>query len=71
MIRINENYLKLPGNYLFAEIRNRVNAFKDANPDADVISFAFVEYLNGTSSSLLVRRVSMNQALFIIRWNKN
>lgn len=38
MLKINENYLKLPGNYLFAEIRNRVNAFKDANPEADVIS---------------------------------
>ena len=37
MAFINENYLKLPGSYLFAEIARRVNAFKEANPSADVI----------------------------------
>jgi LL-diaminopimelate aminotransferase len=37
MALINENYLKLPGSYLFAEIARRVNAFKAANPAADVI----------------------------------
>lgn len=34
---INENYLKLPGSYLFAEIARRVNTFKNENPNADVI----------------------------------
>jgi LL-diaminopimelate aminotransferase len=38
MLRINENYLKLPGNYLFAEIRNRLNKYKAQNPEANVIS---------------------------------
>ncbi|HPJ21018.1 MAG TPA: LL-diaminopimelate aminotransferase [Clostridia bacterium] len=38
MLKINENYLKLPGNYLFAEIRNRVNKYKASNPGANVIS---------------------------------
>ncbi|MDX1358457.1 MAG: LL-diaminopimelate aminotransferase [Clostridia bacterium] len=38
MLKINENYLKLPGNYLFAEIKKRVNDYKAKNPDADVIS---------------------------------
>ena len=37
MVNINENYLKLPGNYLFAEIAKRVEAFKKVNPGADVI----------------------------------
>ena len=37
MTLINENYLKLPGSYLFSEIAKRVSAFKEANPDADVI----------------------------------
>lgn len=37
MALINENYLKLPGSYLFAEIARRVTAFKEANPDADII----------------------------------
>ena len=33
MATINDNYLKLPGSYLFAEIGRRVTAFKQANPD--------------------------------------
>ena len=37
MVRINENYLKLKAGYLFPEIARRVNAFSDANPDAQVI----------------------------------
>ncbi len=37
MALINENYLKLPGSYLFAEIGRRVAAFQNANPDAKVI----------------------------------
>lgn len=37
MARINENYLKLQGNYLFAEIARRVEKFRQENPGADVI----------------------------------
>ncbi len=37
MAFVNENHLKLPGNYLFAEIGKRVNTFKDENPAAEVI----------------------------------
>ena len=37
MALINENYLKLPGSYLFSEIARRVNTFKNENPDADII----------------------------------
>ena len=37
MAFINENYLKLPGSYLFAEIARRLNTFKKENPDANVI----------------------------------
>jgi LL-diaminopimelate aminotransferase len=38
MIRINENYLKLRAGYLFPEIGRRVRAFKEAHPQAKVIS---------------------------------
>jgi len=34
---INEHYLKLPGNYLFAEIAKRVAAFKQEHQDANII----------------------------------
>lgn len=37
MALVNENYLKLPGSYLFAEIARRVNKFKADNPSADII----------------------------------
>lgn len=37
MATINDNYLKLPGSYLFAELARRVAAYKEANPDADII----------------------------------
>jgi LL-diaminopimelate aminotransferase len=37
MALINENYLKLQGSYLFAEIAKRVANFKNENPDANII----------------------------------
>ncbi len=37
MAKINNSYLKLPGSYLFAEINKRINAYKKAHPDADII----------------------------------
>ena len=38
MFKINDNYLKLPGSYLFSTIAKKVKAYKEANPDKDVIS---------------------------------
>ena len=37
-MKINENYLNLSSNYLFADIAKKVQAFKAENPEADVIS---------------------------------
>lgn len=37
MLRINDNYLKLPGSYLFSTIGKKVNAFIEENPDKKVI----------------------------------
>jgi len=37
MARINDHYLKLAAGYLFPEIARRVNAFGEANPDAQII----------------------------------
>lgn len=37
MALINENYLRLPGSYLFAEIARRVTKFKEDNPSSDII----------------------------------
>lgn len=38
MARINDNYLKLPGSYLFSEIARRVESYKKKNPNANIIS---------------------------------
>ena len=37
MFKVNENYLKLPGSYLFSTIAKKVNAYSQANPDRKVI----------------------------------
>jgi LL-diaminopimelate aminotransferase len=39
MITINENYLKLNASYLFSEIAKRVAAYKQNNPDKEIIRF--------------------------------
>lgn len=37
MFRINENYLKLPGSYLFSTVAKKSKAYMEANPDRKVI----------------------------------
>lgn len=37
MFKINENYLKLPGSYLFSTIGKKVRAYQEANPDKQII----------------------------------
>lgn len=37
MFKINENYLKLPGSYLFSTIGKKVREFSEANPDKKII----------------------------------
>ena len=33
MVTVNQNYLKLPGSYLFSNIAKKVKAYKEANPE--------------------------------------
>ena len=37
MFTINENYLKLPGSYLFSDIARRIAAYQEANPDKEIL----------------------------------
>ena len=37
MVQINENFLKLPGSYLFSEIARRVAAYSEVNPERKLI----------------------------------
>ena len=37
MFKINENYQKLPGSYLFSTIAKKVNAYSESHPDNQII----------------------------------
>ena len=37
MFKVNSDYLKLPGSYLFSNIAKKVNAFQEENPDKKII----------------------------------
>lgn len=37
MFKVNDNYLKLPGSYLFSTIGRKVKAYQEANPDKKII----------------------------------
>jgi LL-diaminopimelate aminotransferase len=37
LLKINNNFAKLPANYLFVEIANRVKRYQDSHPDAEII----------------------------------
>ena len=37
MVHINENFLALKESYLFVEIAKRVNAYKQAHPEKEII----------------------------------
>ncbi len=53
MARINSNYLKLPGNYLFSGIAKKVQAYKEANPDADIIRLGIGDVTRPLTDSVL------------------
>lgn len=40
MAKINDNYLKLPGSYLFSEVARRIGAFHEAHPEKEIIKMS-------------------------------
>ncbi len=53
MFKINENYLKLPGSYLFSTIGKKVREYKAANPDKDVISLGIGDVTKPLAPSVI------------------
>lgn len=47
MAKINENFEKLPGSYLFAEIGRRTAAYQKANPNAKIIKLGIGDVTQG------------------------
>lgn len=40
MVKVNENFLKLPGSYLFSEVARRISAYTAAHPGAEIIKLS-------------------------------
>ena len=40
MVKVNENFLKLPGSYLFSEVARRIAAYTASHPGADIIKLS-------------------------------
>lgn len=53
MFKINENYLKLPGSYLFSTIGRKVREYKADNPDKDVISLGIGDVTKPLAPSVI------------------
>ena len=53
MARANEDYLKLPGSYLFTEIGRKVREYKARHPEADVISLGIGDVTQPIAPSVI------------------
>ncbi|UWG96082.1 LL-diaminopimelate aminotransferase [Dehalobacter sp. DCM] len=60
MAFVNENYLKLPGSYLFSEIARRERQFRSENPDCDIIKMGIGDVTKPLSSAVVE---AMHQAV--------
>ncbi|MBQ9360008.1 MAG: LL-diaminopimelate aminotransferase [Lachnospiraceae bacterium] len=53
MLKANQNYLKLPGSYLFSTIAKKVASYKEANPDRTVISLGIGDVTQPLSPAII------------------
>ena len=40
MVKVNENFLKLPGSYLFSEVARRIRVYSEAHPEAKIVKLS-------------------------------
>lgn len=55
MFKVNENYLKLPGSYLFSTIAKKVKAYKEANPGCEIISLGIGDVTQPLAPAIIER----------------
>lgn len=60
MFKINENYLKLPGSYLFSTIGKKVNAYAAAHPDKKIIRLGIGDVTQPLAPAIIT---SMHEAV--------
>ncbi len=53
MFKVNDNYLKLPGSYLFSTIGRKVREYKESNPDKEVISLGIGDVTQPLAPSII------------------
>ncbi|MFI3211959.1 MAG: LL-diaminopimelate aminotransferase [Eubacteriales bacterium] len=53
MFKINDNYTKLPGSYLFSTIGKKVSAFTEANPDKKIIRLGIGDVTQPLASTII------------------
>ena len=53
MVTINENYLKLPGSYLFSTIGRKVKEYGEAHPEADIIRLGIGDVTKPIAPSII------------------
>ena len=53
MFKLNENYQKLSGSYLFSTIAKKVNAFAEANPDKKIIRMGIGDVTQPLASAVI------------------
>lgn len=53
MLKINENYLKLPGSYLFSDIAKKVSAYSVAHPDKEIIRLGIGDVTKPIAPSII------------------
>ena len=67
MVRANENYLKLPGSYLFTEIGRKVREYKAQHPEADIISLGIGDVTQPITLSVIK---ALHKAVDEMGWAK-
>ncbi len=53
MYKINDNYLKLPGNYLFSTIANKINTYVAAHPENKIIRLGIGDVTQPLASTII------------------
>lgn len=53
MVKINDNYEKLPGSYLFSDIAKKVSAYQEANPDQKIIRLGIGDVTQPLTESVI------------------
>lgn len=53
MFKINENYLKLPGSYLFSTVGRKEREYKSAHPDKKVIKLSIGDVIQPIATTII------------------